>query len=94
MNLLYNTSRNANKVSISSLAYFKEKTMFAYNTFIDTVQTGKKTFVNMFIADEKVRAPLNAFVDAQTVFVKQIVKSYEDLAAHTTNEIKKKAKAI
>ena len=92
MNFLYNTSRNANKVSISLLAYFKEKTMFAYNTFIDTVQSGKKTFVNMFITDEKVRAPLNAFVDAQTVFVKQIVKSYEDLAVHTTNEIKKKAK--
>lgn len=48
----------------------------------------------MFITDEKVRAPLNAFVDSQTEFVKQIVKSYEDLTAHATNEIKKKAKAI
>jgi hypothetical protein len=66
--------------------------MFAYNTFIDTVQSGKKTFVNMFITDEKVKAPLNAFVDAQTAFVKQIFKSAEDLTAHATNEIHKKAK--
>jgi hypothetical protein len=66
--------------------------MFAYNNFIDTVQGGKKTFVNMFVTDEKVKAPLNAFVDAQTAFVKQIFKSFEDLAAHTTNEIQKKAK--
>jgi len=66
--------------------------MFAYNNFIDTVQGGKKTFVNMFVTDEKVKAPLNAFVDAQTVFVKQIFKSFEDLAAHTTNEMQKKAK--
>jgi hypothetical protein len=93
MNLLYNINSNAVGVITNQLAYFKEKPMFAYNSFIDTVQTGKKTFVNMFISDEKVRAPLNAFVDAQTVFVKQIVKSYEDLAVHTTSEIKKKVKA-
>jgi hypothetical protein len=66
--------------------------MFAYNTFIDTVQGGKKTFVNMFVTDEKVKAPLNAFVDAQTVFVKQIFKSFEDLTAHATTELHKKAK--
>ena len=66
--------------------------MFAYNTFIDTVQGGKKTFVNMFVTDEKVKAPLNAFVDAQTVFVKQIFKSFEDLTAYTTGEMQKKAK--
>lgn len=68
--------------------------MFAYNSFIDTVQSSKKTFVNMFVTDEKVRAPLVAFVDAQTNFVKQIVKSYEDLTTHATNEIKKKVKAV
>jgi hypothetical protein len=79
-------------VTTNQLAYFKEKKMFAYNTFIDTVQTGKKTFVNMFITDEKVKAPLNAFVDAQTAFVKQIFKSYEELSSHITNEIHKKTK--
>lgn len=60
--------------------------MFAYNTFIDAVQNSKKFFVNTFVTDEKVRKPLNAFVDAQTAFTKQIVKSNEEVAAYINEE--------
>jgi len=60
--------------------------MFAFNTFIDTVQNSKKFFVNTFITDEKVRKPLTAFVDAQTAFTKQIVKSNEEVTAYVSEE--------
>ena len=60
--------------------------MFAFNTFIDTIQNSKKFFVNSFITDEKVRKPLNAFVDAQTAFTKQIVKSNEEVTAYVKEE--------
>ena len=54
--------------------------MFAVNTFIDTVQGAKKYFVNTFITDKELQKPLNAFVDTQTAFVKQIVETNKALA--------------
>jgi hypothetical protein len=60
--------------------------MFATDTFIDTVQNSKKYFVSTFITDEKVRKPLNAFVDAQTAFTKQIFKSYTEVSKYITDE--------
>ena len=66
--------------------------MFAYNSFIDTVQNSKKSFVNAFVTEEKIRKPLTAFVDAQTVFTKQICKSFEDLTTFATEEVKKASK--
>ena len=46
------------------------------NFFIDTVQNGKKVFVNTFVTDEKLKTELNAFVDKQTDFVKQMIKTW------------------
>ena len=57
--------------------------MFAVNTFIDTVQGSKKYFVNTFITDKEIQKPLNAFVDTQTAFVKQIVETNKAL----TNQV-------
>ena len=54
--------------------------MFAVDTFIDTVQGAKKYFVNTYITDKEIQKPLNAFVDTQTAFVKQIVKTNQELA--------------
>ena len=72
--------------------------MFATDTFIDTVQGSKKYFVSTFITDEKIRKSLNAFVDAQTVFTKQIVESFTDISTHVaeeaTNAVQKAAKAV
>jgi rhamnose utilization protein RhaD (predicted bifunctional aldolase and dehydrogenase) len=51
--------------------------MFNVNYFIDTVQMSKKMFVDSFITDPSVKSTLHAFVDAQTVFVKQIHKTGE-----------------
>jgi len=60
--------------------------MFATDTFIDTVQGSKKYFVSSFITDEKVRKSLNAFVDAQTIFTKQIVTSFTEISKHISEE--------
>jgi hypothetical protein len=72
--------------------------MFATDTFIDTVQGSKKYFVSTFITDEKIRKPLNAFVDAQTAFTKQIVKSFTDISKHVADEatadVQKASKAV
>ena len=70
--------------------------MFAVDTFIDTVQGAKKYFVNTFITDKEIQKPLNAFVDTQTEFVKQIVKTNKalsDQALATFEKFAKSAKA-
>lgn len=46
------------------------------NCFIDTVQNGKKAFVNTFVSNEELRTELNAFVNKQTDFVKQIYRTW------------------
>lgn len=66
--------------------------MFAVDTFIDTVQGAKKYFVNTFVTDKEIQKPLNAFVDAQTEFVKQIVKTNQSLADQVTTSFEKFAK--
>jgi hypothetical protein len=63
--------------------------MFAVDHFIDTVQNGKKYFVSSFVTDENVRKSLNAFVDAQTEFTKQIVKTSNDVFSHMTDSAMK-----
>ena len=70
--------------------------MFAVDTFIDTVQGAKKYFVNTFITDKEIQKPLNAFVDTQTAFVKQIVETNKvltDQALATLEKFAKSAKA-
>ena len=66
--------------------------MFAVDTFIDTVQGAKKYFVNTFVTDKEIQKPLNAFVDTQTEFVKQIVKSNQALADQALSTFEKFAK--
>jgi len=66
--------------------------MFAVDSFIDTVQGAKKYFVNTFVTDKDIQKPLNAFVDAQTDFVKQVVKTNQALADQMTTSLEKFAK--
>lgn len=49
------------------------------NSFIDTVQNGKKLFVNTYVTNESLKTELNLFVDKQTDFVKQIVRTWTAL---------------
>jgi len=66
--------------------------MFAVDTIIDTVQGAKKYFVNTFVTDKEMQKPLNAFVDTQTEFVKQIVKTNKAIADQTLATFEKFAK--
>ena len=66
--------------------------MFAYNSFIDSFQSGKKMFVSMFVTDQKIKSSLNDFVDTQTAFAKQSIKTFEDITECAMNEYKKKLK--
>ena len=66
--------------------------MFAVDTFIDTVQGAKKYFVNTFITDKEMQKPLNAFVDTQTAFVKQVFQTNLALSEHVTATFEKFAK--
>lgn len=66
--------------------------MFAVESFIDTVQGAKKYFVNTFITDKEIQKPLNAFVDSQTEFVKQLVKTNQALADQALSTFEKFAK--
>lgn len=53
------------------------------NQFIDTVQNAKNQFVDTFVWDEKVKAPLKAFVEAQRVFTKEINRSVSEVADYS-----------
>lgn len=64
--------------------------MFATNAFIDSIQTYKKFYVSSFITDEKIKKSLNSFVDAQTAFTKQVVKSFEEVSSQVYDETLKK----
>jgi len=66
--------------------------MFALDTFIDTIQNAKKQIVTTFVTDKELQKPLFAFVEAQTDFVKQIVKTNEVLATQTKDAFTKALK--
>lgn len=50
------------------------------NSFIDTVQGAKTQFVKNFIKDESLAKPIQAFVDQQTTFVKQVASTTLDVS--------------
>jgi hypothetical protein len=66
--------------------------MFALDSIIDTIQSAKKQFVSNLVTDKELQKPLFAFVDAQTDFVKQIVKTNEMLANQAKDSFTKALK--
>jgi len=66
--------------------------MFVTDTIIDTVQNGKKQFVNTVFANHKsVADALNEFVDAQSTYTKSAIKSGTDTATKLASEATKLA---
>ena len=54
----------------------KEKNMFITpDKVIDSIQSGKKQFVNAIIKDDKFKSELNKLIDSQTEFAKGSVNS-------------------
>lgn len=63
--------------------------MFALDSTIDTIQTGKKMFVNTFVTNEPMAKAMNEFVDAQTEYTKKFVKATKDTATTFSDEFSK-----
>jgi hypothetical protein len=60
--------------------------MFTADAIIDTVQTGKKTFVNTFVTNEAFKAPMIKFIDAQADYTKKAAKVGMDTFTSLTSE--------
>ena len=58
----------------------------AINTTIDTIQGAKSTFVKTFVKDESIAKSLQAFVDSQTAFTKQVAKTTFDVSTKVAEE--------
>ena len=56
----------------------QERKMFSTdyltNVWIDAIQNAKTTWVNTWVKDETMSAPLHAFIKAQTEFTKEAMK--------------------
>ena len=68
--------------------------MFTADAIIDTVQTGKKTFVNTFVTNETVKESMIKFIDAQADYTKQAAKVGLDTVTTLTSEAVKQAEAV
>jgi hypothetical protein len=64
--------------------------MLSYaNSFIDTIQGAKTQFINAVIIDKAAREPLQAFVDAQTSFAKEMAKISNTVYSQVTEQVEK-----
>jgi hypothetical protein len=68
--------------------------MFTADAFIDTVQTGKKTFVNTFVTNEAVKESVIKFIDAQADYTKRASKVGLDTATTLTSEAMKQVQEV
>lgn len=60
--------------------------MFTPDFYIDTVQNGKKTFVNTFVQHEATKKAMNEFIDSQTAYTKAAAKAAVDVTTKMTSE--------
>ena len=63
---------------------------FMANMFIDMIQNAKKTFVDTWIKDEAMSAPMHAFIKVQSEFTKEALKQ-TNLIANAAGEAMSKA---
>ena len=68
--------------------------MFTADAIIDTVQTGKKTFVNTFVTNEAVKESMIKFIDAQADYTKRASKVGLDTFTSLSSEAVKQAEAV
>ena len=60
--------------------------MFTTDAIIDSVQTGKKTFVNTFVTNETAKEAMIKFIDAQADYTKKAAKVGTDTVTTLTSE--------
>ena len=61
--------------------------MFTADAFIDTVQTGKKTWVNTFVTNELVKDAMIKFIDNQADYTKKAVRVGMDTFTTLSSEL-------
>jgi len=70
--------------------------MFTADALIDTVQTGKKTFVNTFVTNETIKESMIKFIDAQAEYTKKAAKvgldTFTTVASETVKAVQEAAK--
>lgn len=64
---------------------------WAVNQAIDTVQNAKTSFLKSVVTEDKYRAPLQSFVDAQTEFAKEVVRVTDESIQLVASEVQKLA---
>jgi hypothetical protein len=67
--------------------------MFTHNQIIDSIQSGKKQFVNTFVTDSTFKEELNKLIDAQALTAKASVNASVAIAeafVKNTSEAMKK----
>jgi uncharacterized protein YueI len=64
--------------------------MFSYaNIFIDSIQTAKSNALKTIVTDSKSREPLQAFIDAQTTFAKEVNRIADTIYSQVTEQVEK-----
>ena len=70
--------------------------MFTVDAIIDSVQTGKKTWVNTFVSNETVKDAMINFIEAQADYTKKAAKVGTDavttIASETVKVVKEAGK--
>ena len=65
--------------------------MSTADAFIDTIQTGKKTWVNTFVTNDTMKDAMVKFIDNQTEYTKKAFKATTDAATTVASETVKAA---
>ena len=65
--------------------------MFTADAFIDTVQTGKKTWVNTFVTNEATKDAMIKFIDSQAEYTTKAAKVGMDTFTSVASESLKAA---
>ena len=60
--------------------------MFTADAFIDAVQTGKKTWVNMFVTNDAMKDAMINFIENQSEYTKKAVKATTDATSTVVTE--------
>ena len=60
--------------------------MFTLDTVIDTVQSGKKTFVTTFVTNETVKTAMMDFIDTQAASTKEATKAGTEMFTTVAKE--------
>ena len=66
--------------------------MFTVDQTIDQIQESKKQFVKTWVTNQQAAEALNSYVDVQTQFVKQAVKSANAIGTVIADEVVKATK--